>query len=428
MGESSLGLLKFFVSNLPDRCSSVEVGEFFSVFGNVARVYVAKKRDKNGNNFGFVTFKGVKDVKDLEGRMKGIKMGSFKLQVNLARFAAENSGVSSAPVGGTGLPLRSDSGAWGQGKVDSLRDGRSYSDVLGKNKGKGSSTSVRDGGFDGVPVVRSVVVPDMISAFKDLSGLAVIGRTVNLETLVDFDKLLRIAKVVFTRIQYLGGLFIMISFPDEPEMKRFLDGRSVWGPWFDKLEPWVGQSLPLERVAWLKLYGIPLNLLDADVFMQVGELFGKVLFVPKDADDDLDLSVVKIGVLVGEAKRCNDSVSLRWKSKVFRIWVEEELDDWVPDCLEFEVNDRTNSESSLVSSPVVAPVFSGDVVVDGSQNMEGQEEDVKSPDIDGGPNEVKSPFHVHEGNDDQQSSGDLGVDLPKSTSNSFDKSDSCARG
>ncbi|KAJ0691752.1 putative RNA recognition motif domain, nucleotide-binding alpha-beta plait domain superfamily [Helianthus annuus] len=286
MGESSLGLLKFFVSNLPDRCSSVVVGEFFSVFGNVARVYVARKRDKNGNNFGFVTFKGVKDVKELEGRLKGVKMGSFKLQVNLARFAAENSGVSSAPVVGTGLPNRSGSGAWGQGNVDSLRD--------------------------------------------------VIGRTVNLETLVDFDKLLRIAKVVFTRIQYLGGLFVMVSFPDEPEMKRFLDGRNIWGPWFDKLEPWAGQSLPLERVAWLKLYGIPLNLLDADVFMQVGELFGKVLFVPKDTDVDLDLSVVKIGVLVGEAKRCYETVSLRWKNKVFRVWVEEDLDDWVPDCVESE--------------------------------------------------------------------------------------------
>ncbi|KAJ0492067.1 putative RNA recognition motif domain, nucleotide-binding alpha-beta plait domain superfamily [Helianthus annuus] len=194
MGESSLGLLKFFVSNLPDRCSSVVVGEFFSVFGNVARVYVARKRDKNGNNFGFVTFKGVKDVKELEGRMKGVKMGNFKLQVNLARFAAENSGGYTAPVVGTGHPNRSGSDAWGQGNVYSLRDDRSYSDVLGKNKGKVSSAFVRDGGFDGAPVERSVVVPDRIFAFKDLSGLAVIGRTVNLETLVDFDKLLRIAR------------------------------------------------------------------------------------------------------------------------------------------------------------------------------------------------------------------------------------------
>ncbi|KAF5795822.1 putative RNA-directed DNA polymerase [Helianthus annuus] len=424
MGESSLGLSKFFVSNLPDRCSSVAVGEFFSVFGNVARVYVARKRDKNGNNFGFVTFKGVKDTKDLEGRLKGIKMGSFKLQVNLARFAAENSGASASPAVGTGLPIRSGSGAWGQGNVDSLRDGRSYSDVLGKNKGKVSSSSVRDGGIDGVPVVRSVVVPDRISAFKELTGLAVIGRTVNLETLVDFDKLLRIAKVIFTRIQYLGGLFVMVSFPDEPEMKRFLDSRNVWGPWFDKLEPWAGQSLPSERVAWLKLFGIPLNLLDADVFMQVGELFGKVLFVPKDTDADLDLSVVKIGVLVGEAKRCNESVSLKWKNKVFRIWVEEELEDWVPDCVDVESIDRSESESPLASSPVADPVSSGGVEVDETQKLEGQVEGVKSSDVDGVLNEVMSHPLVHEDNNDQQLFGDSGVGRLMSAFNSHDRSDS----
>ncbi|KAF5820625.1 putative RNA recognition motif domain, nucleotide-binding alpha-beta plait domain superfamily [Helianthus annuus] len=376
MGESSLGLSKFFVSNLPNRCSSVDVGEFFSVFGNVARVYVARKRDKNGNNFGFVTFKGFKDVIDLEGRLKGVKMGNFKLQVNLAKFAVENSGVLDPPFVGSVHPNRSGSAGYGQGNMFNFRDGRSYSDVLGKNKDKGkvSSASGRGSEFGMAPVERSVVVPDRTFAFKDLSGLAVIGRTVVLETLVDFDKLLRIARVDFTRIQYLGGLSVLISFPDDSVAKRFLDDHNIWGPWFNKLEPWSGQSLPMERVAWLKLHGIPLNLLEADVFMQVGELFGKVLFVPKDIDEDLDLSVVKIGVLVGDAKWCNELVSLKWTNKVFRIWVVEELNDWVPECLDFEVDGGPASESTLVSSPVVDPVTSGEEGVEGSQKMEGLKE------------------------------------------------------
>ncbi|MFS7966060.1 hypothetical protein Hanom_Chr09g00769461 [Helianthus anomalus] len=57
-------------------------------------------------------------------------------------------------------------------------------------------------------------------------------------------------------------------------------------------------------------------------------------------------------------------------------------------------------------------------------SLEGQEEAVKSAGIDGVPNEVKSLFHVHEGNDDQQSSGDSVVGLPKSASNSIGMPDS----
>ncbi|KAJ0779137.1 putative RNA recognition motif domain, nucleotide-binding alpha-beta plait domain superfamily [Helianthus annuus] len=395
MGEASLGLSKFFVSNLPDRCSSVDVGEFFSVFGNVAR-----KRDKNGNNFGFVTFKGVKDVVDLEGRLKGVKMGKFKLQVNVAKFAAENSGVSDPPVVGTVHPNVSGYAGGGKGSSFSLRDGRSFSGVVGKNinKGKVPSGVARDGVQGSGPVERSVVVPDRTFAFKNLIGSAVIGRTVDLETLVDFDKLLRIARVGFSSIQYLGGLFILITFPDAPATNSFVEDRNIWGPWFDKLEIWSGQSLPPERVAWLKLHGIPLNLLEADVFMQVGDLFGKVLFVPKFIDEDKDLSVVKIGVLVGNAHRNNEVVSLRWKNKVFRVRVDEDLEDWVPDCLDFEAHVRSESESPVVSSPVAVPGTSGEEEVEEFQKSDGQEESVRSPHNDGKHYEVRSPVHVHEVN------------------------------
>ncbi|KAF5778714.1 putative RNA recognition motif domain, nucleotide-binding alpha-beta plait domain superfamily [Helianthus annuus] len=397
MGESSLGLTKFFVSNIPDCCSSVDVGEFFSVFGNVARVYVARKRDKNGNNFCFVTFKGVKDVKDLEGRLRGVKMGDFKLQVNLAKFAAENPRTSEPLSGGAAHQNRPARVGRMESNLFNFRDGRSYSDVLGKVKGKGGVSLASEGVSDVrlSDTVRSIVVPDRISAFKGLAGLAVIGRTVNLETLVDFDKLLRIAKVDFARIQYLGGLSILISFSDGAAANSFLEACNIWGPWFTKLEAWTGQTLPLERVAWLKLLGIPLNLLEAEVFMQVGELFGNVLFVPKVIDEDQDLSVIKIGVLVGEARRCSESVSLKWKDRVFRIWVDEDNEDWVPDCLDYEDTGIPESDSSLASSPVAGEVYSVEEEDGGTRKMDGLEECRKSPLIDGVQSEGLSPMPVH---------------------------------
>ncbi|KAJ0795998.1 hypothetical protein HanPI659440_Chr04g0156971 [Helianthus annuus] len=142
---------------------------------------------------------------------------------------------------------------------------------------------------------------------------------VDLETLVDFDKLLRIAKVEIAKFQYLGGLSTVISFYDSAVANKFLEARNTWGPWFTKLKPWGGQSLPMERVAWLSLHGIPLQLLEPEVLMQVGELFGIVLHVLKVLHEDCDLSVFKIGVLVGEAQRIREVVSLKWKDRSFRV-------------------------------------------------------------------------------------------------------------
>ncbi|KAF5816924.1 hypothetical protein HanRHA438_Chr02g0048261 [Helianthus annuus] len=198
--------------------------------------------------------------------------------------------------------------------------------MLGKSKGVGESVSDVGGasGAGSVASEKTIIVPDRTSAFKELYGLAVVGRTVDLETLVDFNKLLKIAKTEFSRLHYLGGLSVLISFADEASAKRFLDSRGVWGPWFNKLEMWGGQSLPLERVAWLKLIGIPLHLLDMDVLMKVGELFGKVLHIPKISDGEQDLSIFRVGVLAEEASRIREAVTLKWKNRSFRVWVEEE--------------------------------------------------------------------------------------------------------
>ncbi|KAJ0659746.1 putative RNA recognition motif domain, nucleotide-binding alpha-beta plait domain superfamily [Helianthus annuus] len=368
MGEASLGLTKFFVSNLPERCSSLDIGEFFSAFGNVANVYVARKRDKHGNNFGFVTFKGVKEVKGLEGRLKGVKMGDSKLQVNVAKFAAENAGLSNHPTVSKFPPNVSEQG---QRNVFNERDSRSYHEVLGKLKGKDGSANDfgESSGAGGSPVKKLIVVPDRTSSFQDKFGSVVIGKTVDLETLVDMDKLLRIAKVNYSKIQYLGGLFIVLSMPDKEAANSFLKSREVWGPWFSRLEIWGGQSLPMERVAWLSIHDIPLNLLEPDVLEQVGNLFGKVLFVPKDLDEDLDLSVFKVGVLVGDSHRIKGSVSLRWKNRTYRIWVDEDQDAWVPECLVRKDWVPPGGDTLLRSPPEFGAVNSGEEEVDWSRKL-----------------------------------------------------------
>ncbi|KAJ0571130.1 putative RNA recognition motif domain, nucleotide-binding alpha-beta plait domain superfamily [Helianthus annuus] len=216
MGEVDIELTKFFVSNLPEQCSSLELGDFFGTFGDVVGVYVARKRDKNGNRFGFVTFKGVRDKKEMEGRLKGAKLGESKLWVNVARFAVENASLAAYP----GVKFnRSDlSGPLEWNKVFNIRDNRSYSDV-GSCSGVGNAVAE-----------KMVVVPDRMSAYKELHGLAVVGRTTDLETLVDFNRLMKIAKFEYSRLQYLGGLSILISFTDEASAARFLESSNIWGP------------------------------------------------------------------------------------------------------------------------------------------------------------------------------------------------------
>ncbi|KAF5769690.1 hypothetical protein HanRHA438_Chr14g0661901 [Helianthus annuus] len=180
----------------------------------------------------------------------------------------------------------------------------------------------------------SVVVPENLVAFEDLKGRAVVARTVDLETLVDLDKLLSIAE--------------------------------VWGPWFSQLVAWNGQPFPFERVAWLRLHGIPMHLLNPEVVRLIGGPFGKVLHVPKGIEDDKDLSIHRVAILTGETKRITEVMALKWCDKTFRVLVEEELDVWVPDCLGGS-NSSPSCSSPLQSSPVVGDWVPEVEVEEGSQ-------------------------------------------------------------
>ncbi|KAF5809681.1 putative RNA recognition motif domain, nucleotide-binding alpha-beta plait domain superfamily [Helianthus annuus] len=383
-------ITKLFVSNLPEGCTPWELRKCMEDYGEIAGTYVAKKRDKDGCRFGFASFKEVKDRKELLKSLTGVKMGDFKLKVNIARYAVENSGSDDRPE-----VMKNSHKASGQdhsGRVFNLRGARSYSDVVGK--------SCAAGGFGLVPDVpksvglqdsrKYVVVPDRAGALRSLFGVAFIGRTVDLETLVDFDKLIAIAIIPVANFQYLGGLSLLISFHDGDSARKFFDSKGIWGLWFSKLDPWSGQTLPFERMAWLRLNEIPLHLYDPEVMTLVGEIFGKVLHVPKVVEDDADLSFCRIGVLCGESGRIMDSVSLRWNNRSFRVWVEEELEVWVPDCLASKGSD---DRKSTMSSPVVDLQSSGEMGNEGVQEKVGGEED-------GGTLGVNSshavPFPMHE--------------------------------
>ncbi|KAJ0815266.1 putative RNA recognition motif domain, nucleotide-binding alpha-beta plait domain superfamily [Helianthus annuus] len=355
-GGGAPQILKLFVSNLPDGSTPWELTCFMQSFGDVWKSYVAKKRDKAGKRFGFVSFKYVRDGKELVTKINGVSMGGCKLMVNVARFAVENNGLereSERNMKGDGESERLKStvglgaGSFsheGQ-KSFAWRGGRSFRDVVGFGA---AASELRVGGSSSEKVVS---VPDGVSGCVDLFRKAVVGRTVDLDTLVFFDRLLSIGKVKFVKIQFLGGLSIMVSFESSEEAEAFLQNKKLWGPWFSNLDLWEGQTLAVERVAWIRVQGLPLHLVDSEILRKIGEAYGKILYVPKDVGEESDLSFQRVAVLAGNDARIKEFLCIKWKDKSFRVWVMEEEEVWVPDCLKMSMLDGGSSETVKVSTP-----------------------------------------------------------------------------
>ncbi|KAJ0679989.1 putative RNA recognition motif domain, nucleotide-binding alpha-beta plait domain superfamily [Helianthus annuus] len=86
-GEGSKKVIsKFYVSNLPPRCSSQDLKDVLGGFGRFEGSYIARKQDRWGKRFAFVSFSGVFDVKRMEKEMSDVWIGSYKLFITVARF------------------------------------------------------------------------------------------------------------------------------------------------------------------------------------------------------------------------------------------------------------------------------------------------------------------------------------------------------
>ncbi|MFS7945019.1 hypothetical protein Hanom_Chr06g00518971 [Helianthus anomalus] len=84
---------------------------------------------------------------------------------------------------------------------------------------------------------------------------------------------------------------MFISFEDKIDASVFVLNVSLWKEWFVSLDIWPGQTLAYERLAWLKFHGVDNG----------SSIYG--------------------------------STTIMWRKKKFKVWVLEEQENWVPDCM-----------------------------------------------------------------------------------------------
>ncbi|XP_021996086.1 uncharacterized protein LOC110893282 [Helianthus annuus] len=327
---------KFFVTNIPQGCRPWDLANAFRGFGEIAGAFIAKKKDKEGRIFGFISFRGVRDQGELKHNLSNVKLGGNKLLVNVARFAKENGDVKPvASVGGGVRPkgtgqVKFQEGApksWGMKPV---KEGVSFLDILTNRTRADSDDDV-------------LVLDPAIFSLSGLAGRAVIGRTVGFHELRSLKSSLLLAGFVGVSIQYLGGLSVLLSFENGDLSNIFLQDKVTWSRWFSSVSPWRGQPLSYERLAWVIIHGVPPHLVSRKVFDSIGSKYGKVVQPSQFLETDGDISYDRLGILIDSGNRINGILNLSWQDKRYKVWVVEEIDQWVPDFLDDE-------EGSLAAS------------------------------------------------------------------------------
>ncbi|XP_035830121.1 uncharacterized protein LOC110945003 [Helianthus annuus] len=210
-------LTKFYIANIPERCSGDDIRRFLEIYGEIEGIYVARKRNKMGQRFAFVSFAKVIDKYDLEKNLRKTKIGDNKLFVSIAKFVdGESVGSDYKNAKQTDnrkeipkniekndqeIKLTMEQG----GSVHGI--GTSFRDILTKN------VSIKDADM--------IALAPNINAFNQWHDKTIVGRVLDFQKLVSLRRWLREKELRNIKIKYIGGTSVLLVFDSVNEAETF---------------------------------------------------------------------------------------------------------------------------------------------------------------------------------------------------------------
>ncbi|XP_042753995.1 uncharacterized protein LOC122195844 [Lactuca sativa] len=298
----------FYIAGFPDGTCKLDLHGVFDAFGQVSDIYIGGKKNRRNQNFAFIRYAGVKDIQDMEKKMNGIRCRGVSLIANLAKYQAENpdtgrttSGKSKVSVPKPGIKIGS-------------RDSRTYAQAVA------GTNAVRSGNSPPIPLNAKTAMCEWIK--KTL----LIGEAHSL------DHIANLPNHTFTHenTRYLGGLKLGIKFGSSKEAREFLEDRPRWHEWFKWLKIDADKEVQYERLAWLRITGVPLRFWDTDNFSLIAGRYGQVIIPFDSIFDRRDLSMGNVGIITSLKNWINEEVKIYVEGETYKVGVVEYTEGWSP--------------------------------------------------------------------------------------------------
>ncbi|KAF5762481.1 putative RNA recognition motif domain, nucleotide-binding alpha-beta plait domain superfamily [Helianthus annuus] len=350
----------FFISNLPDTCNKESLWQAFEHLDNLEDAFVPFKKDRAGNKFGFLKLSRVSDTAWWINKLNEVRINGAVISVSLAKFNRDGSkieqpgSVDHVSVFDRLRPGPKDgSMSFGHSRsvFDRLQNPKPFSNPVRANGSKSYCDVVRAPDY-GVKVANIELPPIYSATKKTFEFKALVGETKDFDILNDLkNKLSGITEDGFL-LKYLGGLKVLLCFNSVQEAEEFHHNMvDEWEKWFSRLYIWDGLPPIFERVAWIKVLGVPVSLWDRHIFDKIGERCGRLLVKSEAEVNDGNLSENRLAVLVNSGKRIEEEFNVLWKDHSFKVWIEELSGQWYPAFLDEDL------ETSIMGSDGMSSEF-----------------------------------------------------------------------
>ncbi|KAL4592613.1 hypothetical protein LXL04_005614 [Taraxacum kok-saghyz] len=130
----------------------------------------------------------------------------------------------------------------------------------------------------------------------------------------------------------------MLEFGDSVSAREFKENKDRWRQYMQWVDDGEHVNIGTDRIAWIRIVGLPLNLWGQKNFAAITKEFGETIEPFDEISRRVDLSCAKIGILTDRRTRINEEVYVEIEGQLLEIGVIEFDEDWFP----FKFDPREN--------------------------------------------------------------------------------------
>jgi hypothetical protein len=127
------------------------------------------------------------------------------------------------------------------------------------------------------------------------------------------------------KITPLGSHLALLEGQEEGEVEALMEDAKGWlDQWFSAIRPWKPQDVDLERIIWLRIFGIPVHAWNDDFFAQLTKPWGSFMHADNTTSKKITLDVARILIRTSCQIVIDEFVDVQVNGEIFHLRVLED--------------------------------------------------------------------------------------------------------
>jgi hypothetical protein len=120
------------------------------------------------------------------------------------------------------------------------------------------------------------------------------------------------------KVTPLGANLALLEGQEEGEVEALLEDARDWlDQWFSEIRPWTPKDVDLERIVWLRIFGIPVHAWNDEFFAQITKPWGTFMHADDVTSKKLSMDVARLLIRTSCQKAVDKFVNVQVNGEIF---------------------------------------------------------------------------------------------------------------